>query len=213
MPLSLVLADDHSIFRAGLRTVLKDVPEVQVVAEASDGAQALVLVERLRPDLALLDVDMPELTGIEVARRLHDARALTSVVLLTMHRADSYLEAALEAGVMGYVLKEDAAADLGAALRSVARGELYLSPRVSGAVADVLRRRQRRPATDLTPRERDVVRLLSEGLSSKEIADRLRLTPKTVDGYRSAVMSKLDIHSVAGLVRYALRHHLSRLEE
>lgn len=213
MPLSLLLADDHSIFRAGLRTVLKEVPEVQVVAEASDGAQALALVERLHPDLALLDVDMPGLTGIEVARRLHDTRALTSVVLLTMHRADSYLEAALGAGVMGYVLKEDAAADLGSALRSVARGELYLSPRVSGAVADVLRRRQRRAPAELTPRERDVVRLLSEGLSSKEIADRLRLTPKTVDGYRSAVMSKLDIHSVAGLVRYALRHHLSRLEE
>ena len=211
MTLRVVLADDPGIVRDGLRAVLAGEAGLEVIGEESDGEAALEAVLRLKPDVAVLDVQMPKLTGIEVARKLA-GQAHTSVVLLSMHKEDSFVQAALLAGASGYVVKEDAARELTSAIRAVARGDTYLSPRIAGSVVGALRRGPQTSAPQLTPRERDVVRLLAEGLTSKEIAARLAMAPKTVDGHRSAIMEKLGIHSVAGLVKYALKNHLASLD-
>lgn len=211
MRIRVFLADDHAIVRDGLRAVLAAEKDLEIVGEEPDGERALAAIERLQPDVAVLDVQMPNLSGIEVAQKLA-GQAKTLVVLLSMHKAASFVQAALQAGAAGYLVKEDAARELTEAIRAVVRGDTYLSPRVAGAVVSALRPR---PAHEphLTPRESDVVRLLSEGLTSKEIAARLGMAPKTVEGHRAAIMEKLDIHSVAGLVKYALRHNLTRLDE
>ena len=207
MPLRLLLADDHAILREGLRSLLSAERELQIVAEHEDGAKALAAIEELKPDVAVLDVEMPGLSGIEITKRLNAAESLTSVVVLSMHKEAAFVRAAIEAGVLGYVVKQDAAGELIDAIRAAAKGELYVSPRVAGAVL-------RAPSGNrLTPRESDVVRLLAAGRSSKEIAEELNLSAKTVDGYRSAIMDKLGIHSVAGLVKYALRNQLATLED
>jgi DNA-binding NarL/FixJ family response regulator len=211
MPIKVLLADDHGIVRDGLRAVLSSEGGFDVVAEESDGEKALSSIERLEPDVAVLDVQMPGLTGIEVARKL-TGNARTSVILLSMHKEESFVQAALLAGASGYVVKEDAARELTDAIRAVARGDTYLSPRVAGSVVGAMKRGPADNAPQLTPRERDVVRLLAEGLTSKEIAARLGMAPKTVDGHRSAIMDKLGIHSVAGLVKYAIRNHLTGLD-
>ncbi len=212
MTIRVLLADDHGIVRDGLRAVLSKEPGLEVVGEEADGEAALAAIERLQPDVAVLDVQMPKLTGIEVARKL-SAQAHTSVVLLSMHKEDSFVQAAMLAGAAGYVVKEDAARELTDAIRAVARGDTYLSPRVAASVVGAMKRGPSHPVPQLTPRERDVVRLLAEGLTSKEIATNLGTAPKTVDGHRSAIMEKLGIHSVAGLVKYAIRNHLTGLDE
>jgi len=211
MPIKVLLADDHGIVRDGLRAVLSSEGGFQVIAEESDGEKALASIERLQPDVAVLDVQMPGLTGIEVARKLA-GQTRTSVILLSMHKDESFVQAALLAGASGYVVKEDAARELTDAIRAVARGDTYLSPRVAGAIVGAMKRGPEGGVPQLTPRERDVVRLLAEGLTSKEIAARLGMAPKTVDGHRSAIMDKLGIHSVAGLVKYAIRNHLTGLD-
>ncbi len=213
MGIRVLLADDHAIVREGLRAVLSSEADVEVVAVESDGDRALASIRSLKPDVAVLDIRMPGLTGIEVARKLNEDDALTSVVLLSMHKEESFVQAAMDAGVGGYVVKEDAARELLDAVRAVGRGDVYLSPRVAGSLVQALRRGPPPKVPNLTPRERDVVRLLSEGLTSKEIASRLDLSPKTVDGHRAAIMEKLGIRSVAGLVKYAIRNHLTNLED
>lgn len=207
MPLRLLLADDHAILREGLRSLLSAERELQIVAEHEDGARALAAIEELKPDVAVLDVEMPGLSGIEITKRLNAADSLTSVVVLSMHKEAAFVRAAIEAGVLGYVVKQDAAGELIDAIRAAAKGELYVSPRVAGAVLRAAEKGR------LTPRESDVVRLLAAGRSSKEIAEELNLSAKTVDGYRSAIMEKLGIHSVAGLVKYALRNQLATLDD
>ena len=209
MPLRLLLADDHALFRAGLRSLLAD--DMQVVGEHGDGLAALEAILELKPDVAVLDVEMPGVTGIEIARKLNAAESLTSVVIVSMHKEVAFVRGAIEAGVLGYVVKQDAAGELIDAIRAASRGDVWLSPRIAGTVAQTLREGRRR--AQLTPRESDVVRLLAAGKSSREIAGALELSAKTVDGYRSAIMDKLGIHSVAGLVKYALRHQLATLED
>jgi DNA-binding NarL/FixJ family response regulator len=211
MAIRVFLADDHAIVRDGLRAVLSAEKDLEVVGEEPDGARALAAIERLAPDVAVLDVEMPGLSGIEVAEKLN-GQAKTLVILLSMHKAPSFVQAALKAGAAGYLVKEDAARELTAAIRAAVRGDTYLSPRIAGAAVAALRSRSGKEP-HLTPRESDVVRLLCEGLTSKEIGARLGMAPKTVEGHRAAIMEKLDIHSVAGLVKYALRHDLTRLDE
>lgn len=213
MSLRVILADDHAIVREGLRAVLNGESSIEVVAEESDGERALDAIARLRPEVAVLDIRMPGLSGIEVARKLNEDGIATAVVLLSMHKEESFVQSAMDAGVGGYVVKEDAARELIDAVHAVARGDVYLSPRIAGSVVQALRRGPVTKSANLTPRERDVVRLLSEGLTSKEIASRLDLSPKTVDGHRATIMDKLGIRSVAGLVKYAIRNHLSGLDE
>ena len=205
----IVLADDHPLIRAGLRTVLSAEPDLQIVAEEADGTSALEAIRKHRPEVAVLDIQMPGLSGIEVARALVGGR--TAIVLLSLHRDEQDVQAALDAGVLGYVPKDDLTASVVHAIRAAERGEMYIAPSVSASLVGALRRRDARPATSLTARERDVLRLVAQGLRSKDIADRLTLSPKTVEGHRAALMEKLAIHSVAGLVKYALKHHLADL--
>ena len=207
----ILLADDHTLIRAGLRALLQEIPEVEEVVEAGDGRQALELVTQRRPDIAVLDISMPGLNGLDVvARIVHDSPRTRSIIL-SMHSTPSYVAHALRAGAVGDLLKDSAAEELALALRAVARGETYHSPAISRQVVEGFLGRA--PAAPdgggegevLTPRQREILQLVAEGGSSKEIATALGLSAKTVEAHRSQIMDRLGIHDVAGLVRYAIR--------
>jgi DNA-binding NarL/FixJ family response regulator len=206
----VVLADDHALVRAGLRALLERIDGVTVVAEAADGRAALAAIEEHKPDVALVDIAMPELNGLEVVGRVVRSSPRTRVVIVTMHAGEAFVAQALRAGVAGYLLKDAAADELGLMLRAVGRGETYLSPAVSRQVVDGYLARAGaeappQPLDVLTPRQREILQLVAEGKSTKEIAQLLDLSVKTVENHRAQLMDRLDIRDVAGLVRYAIR--------
>jgi two-component system response regulator NreC len=201
----VILADDHALVRDGLRAVLAREPDIQVVGEAADGRDALRLVETAKPDVAVLDLSMPLLNGLDVARQLVARERGPRPILITMHAEDRYVLDALRAGVRGYVLKKQAAADLVRAIREVAGGRVYLSPGVGATVAEAIRSGGPAPDERLTPREREVLQLVAEGKTTKEIAAILNVSVKTADAHRTRLMQKLDIHDIAGLTRCAIR--------
>jgi two-component system, NarL family, response regulator NreC len=201
----VLLADDHAIVREGLRALLSREPDLQVVAEAGDGREALLLARETRPDVATLDLSMPLLNGLEAARQMATWERGPRPILLTMHTDDQYILEALRAGVRGYVLKKQAAADLVRAIRDVAGGGVYLSPGISAIIAEAIRSPAAPSEKTLTAREREVLQLVAEGRSTKEIASILGVSIKTADSHRTRLMQKLDIHDVAGLTRYAIR--------
>jgi DNA-binding NarL/FixJ family response regulator len=207
MPIRVVLADDHVLVRQGLKSLLER-EEFKVVAEASDGQEAVRQVESLHPDIAIMDISMPMLNGIDAARELGRSSPKTKVILLTQHEEDQYILEALEVGVKGYVLKNQVASDLVHAIQQVSRGMFYLSPGVSRAVIEAYRTKSERPADPLTVRERQVLQLIAEGKSTKDIASLLDISVKTAESHRSRLMRKLDIHETATLVRYAVRRGL-----
>ena len=207
MPVRIALADDHLLVRQALKALLER-EAFEVVAEASDGREAVRLVEKLHPEIAVLDISMPLLNGLEAAREIRKASERTRTILLTRHDEDQYVTEALRAGVRGYVLKSQAATDLVAAIRQVSGGGTYLSPGISRAVVDAYLAKSELPADPLTSRERQVLQLVSEGKSSKEIAALLGISPKTAESHRTRLMRKLDIHETASLVRYAIRRGL-----
>jgi DNA-binding NarL/FixJ family response regulator len=207
-PIRVLLADDHALVRAGFRALLQSIPDMQVVAEASDGYEALRLVAEHQPSVVLMDIAMPGLNGLEAAARLAREFPHVRVIILSMHLSEEYVLQALHAGAAGYLLKDADAAELELALRAIVRGEVYLSPAVSKqVVADYIRRTGGEPSSleGLTPRQREVLQLIAEGHTTKEIAQRLDVSVKTVDTHRTQLMERLDIHDVAGLVRYAIR--------
>lgn len=204
----VLLADDHTLVRAGLRKLLEAMPEVEVVGEASDGLALLALAAQLQPTMVLMDIAMPGLNGLEATARLARQSPAIRVLILSMHQNEEYVRQALRHGAAGYLLKDAAPMELDLAIRAVLRGETYLSPAVSrGVVSDYVQRLrgEETPGSQLTPRQREVLQLVAEGYSTKEIARRLDLSVKTVDTHRSQLMKLLDIHEVAGLVRYAMR--------
>ena len=204
----VLLADDHALVRAGLRKLLESVPDLQVVGEVGDGLALLALVAQLQPDLVLMDIAMPGLNGLEATARVMKEWPQTRVLILSMHQNEEYVRQALRHGAAGYLLKDAAPLELDQALAVVLRGETYLSPAVSkGVLNDYVQRLRsdEAPAAQLTPRQREVLQLVAQGLSTKEIARRLELSVKTVETHRSQMMKQLDIHEVAGLVRYAMR--------
>jgi DNA-binding NarL/FixJ family response regulator len=204
----VLLADDHAIVREGLRALLAREADMQVVAEAGDGREALRLARETRPDVAAMDLSMPLLNGLEAARQMASWEAGPRSILLTMHAEERYVLEALRAGARGYVLKKQAAADLIRAIREVAGGSVYLSPGVSAVVADAIRSPAPLPEERLTPREREVLQLVAEGKTTKEISSILGVSVKTADTHRTSLMQKLDIHDIAGLTRYAIRQGL-----
>jgi DNA-binding NarL/FixJ family response regulator len=208
MPIRVLLADDHVMFRQGLRGILEEVGMV-VSGEASDGQEALQMAHEHPPDVTVLDITMPHLNGLETARRLREAMPQTKIVLLTMHTEEAYVIEALQAGTVGYVLKTQAAMDIVQAIREVLQGGVYLSPRVSRAVVQAYLSRSELPPDPLTSREREVLQLIAEGQTTKEIASHLGLSVKTVVSHRINLMRKLDIHETATLVRYAIRRGLT----
>lgn len=205
----VLLADDHALVRSGIRMVLESFEGVQVVAEAEDGRSVLGLVETLRPDVALLDISMPELNGLETAARIRSGFARTRVVILSMHAGVDYVLQAFRAGASGYLLKDATPPELEFALRAVARGETYISPRISGVVLEQFIQTTdgaKSPLESLTSRQREILQLIAEGRSTKQIAARLGVSIKTVETHRAQLMQRLDIHDLAGLVRFAVRH-------
>ena len=207
MPIRVLLADDHQIMRQGLKNLLER-EGFAVVAEASDGRDAIRLAETSHPDVAVLDLAMPALNGVDAGREITRASPRTKAILLTMHKEDPYVLQALNAGISGYVLKSQAAEDLVQAIREVARGSMYLSPGVSRAVVDAYRAKTDLPPDPLSPREREVLQLVAEGKTTKEVAAILGVSVKTAESHRTRIMEKLDIHETASLVRYAIRRGL-----
>ncbi|MGC2528759.1 MAG: response regulator transcription factor [Candidatus Acidiferrum sp.] len=205
MPIRIVLADDHVLVRQGLKSLLER-EGFQVVAEASDGQEALCHVESLQPDIAIMDISMPTLNGLNAARQMNRSSPKTKTILLTQHDESQYIREALEAGVKGYVLKNQIASDLLLAIRQVSRGQVYLSPGVSSAVMEAYRSKPEKFESPLTPRERQVLQLIAEGKSTKDVATLLGISTKTAESHRTRLMQKLDIHETASLVRYAVRH-------
>jgi len=206
-PIRIVLADDHQLVRAGIRSLLQRLHDVQVVAEASDGAEALHMVATERPDIVLMDIGMARLNGLEATEQIAQAFPDVRVIILSMHDNQEYVLQALRAGAAGYLLKDAATGELELALRSVMRGESWLSPAVSRQVVEgyVQRAGAEAPPDVLTARQREVLRLVAGGKSTKEIAFFLNLSVKTVETHRAQIMERLGIRDVPGLVRYALR--------
>ena len=201
----VLLADDHVLVREGLRALLAKEADIQVVAEAGDGREAIRSAREMRPDVAALDLSMPLLNGLEAARQMAAWDRPPRVILLTVHAEDRYVLEAIRAGVRGYVLKKQAAADLVRAIREVSGGGVYLSPGISAAVVEAVRSPQAPTEEPLTAREREVLQLVAEGKTTKEIAVLLGISVKTADAHRTRLMQKLDIHDIAGLTRYAIR--------
>ena len=204
----VLLADDHSLMRAGLRALLKEMQGVEVIGEAEDGAEALRLIGELYPDIALLDISMPGLNGLEVTARASKEYPRTRIIILSMHAYEEYVHRALVAGAAGYLLKNAEEGELELALRTVARGQTWLSPAISRTVVDALSRGEKPapgPFEILSARQREILQLIAEGRSSKEMARRLELSVKTVESHRTELMERLGIHGIAGLVRYAIR--------
>jgi DNA-binding NarL/FixJ family response regulator len=207
MPVRILLADDHKIVRQGLRSLLEG-EGFEVVAEASNGLEAVQLAEKHHPEVAVLDVSMPMLNGIDATKEITRTCPRTKTILLTMHSEDRYVLNSLRAGVRGYLLKSRAADDLIQAIHEVTRGSLYLSPGISATVVQAYLSATEVAADPLSDRERQVLQLVAEGKTSKEVATILGISVKTAESHRNHIMEKLDIHDVAGLVRYAIRSGL-----
>jgi DNA-binding NarL/FixJ family response regulator len=207
MSLRIILADDHEIVRDGLRALLER-EGFAVVGEASDGREAVKLAQDHQPDVAVLDLAMPSLNGIDAAKEIVRVSPKTKSVLLTVHAEDQYVLTALRAGISGYVLKTKATADLVRAIKEVSQGKTFLSPGVSGAVVQAYLSKTDFPPDPLSSRERQVLQLIAEGKTTKEVATILGISVKTAESHRTRLMEKLDIHETASLVRYAVRQGL-----
>jgi len=210
--INIFIADDHLMFRQGLRTLLEKTEEFNIVGEAGVGQEALKKIEQLKPDVALLDVTMPGLNGVEVTRRVRKILPRTRILILTMHADRFFAIETLKAGALGYLLKEDSFTQLTDAIKTVYQGKVFVSPAMETPVMKgfVKLAQQAEDKTDsiLTEREREILQLITEGMTSHNIADTLCISISTVDTHRKNIMSKLDIHSIAGLVKYAIKHKI-----
>lgn len=207
MPVRLLVAEDHQVVRQGLKAILQQ-EGFEVIAEAADGREAVRLCHERPPDVAVLDISMPLLNGIDAAREIVRENPRTKAVLLTQHTEDYFVLDGLRAGVTGYVLKQKAAAELVTAIREVCHGGVYLSPGISQTVVKAYLDHRELPADPITPREREVLQLVAEGKTTKEIGTILGVSTKTAEKHRENIMAKLDIHEIAGLVRYAITRGL-----
>ncbi len=216
MPVRVLMADDHNLMRAGLRSLIEQLEGIEVVGEAADGHEALDLLAKRGVDVLLLDLALPGLNGIEVAGRVAKEHPAVRVLILSMHATEEHVLRALRAGVAGYVLKDASVTELELALKVVMQGKTYLSPSVSRTfLDDYLKRlddRQAAPVAALTPRQREILQLIAEGQSTKEIAYKLELSVKTVETHRAQIMERLGIRDIPGLVRYAIRTGLTSLD-
>ena len=210
--LKILIADDHAILRAGLAALIQKLPGVESVHEAGNGREALKLVRDLEPDLVLMDITMPELNGLEAAERVHSAHPATRVIILSMHTKEEFVAQALKAGASGYLLKDAAFSELELAIKTVSAGQFYLSPAISRQVVDSFLRGEHPGLDRLTSRQREILQLIAEGKSTRTIAETLHISAKTVEAHRAQIMERLDIHDLAGLIRFAIRIGLVQAE-
>jgi len=213
--IKILIADDHRILRQGIRSLLAPQPDFEVVGETADGPETLKETFRLKPDVVLMDIGMPNLNGFEATRQIKKKLPEVKVLVLTMYLDDEYVLQALQSGASGYVLKDVAVEELVTAIRAVNNDQYYLSPSISRTVIDAYLRKtekgEKEPSELLTAREKEIVQLIAEGYTNKEIAAKLYISVKTVDAHRSHIMEKLDIHDVALLVKYAIRKGITDL--
>ena len=210
-PIRVLLADDHALVRAGIRSLLDKIPGVEVVGEASNGNEALELTKSELPNLVLMDIEMPDLSGLEALPRIVKTFPKTKVAILSAYATEEYVSRALRSGASGYMLKDAAAVELELLIDSVAHDKTYLSPLISRIIINTYMERvveDVSPLEKLTARQREILQLIAEGKNTKEIAYRLAIGVKTVEAHRLQLMARLDIHDVAGLVRYAIREGL-----
>lgn len=207
----ILLCDDHTLFLEGIKAILRDHPSLEIAGEARDGRQAVELVKQLKPDVLLMDVSMPDMTGFDATRRIREFDQDVKILILTMHEEEELVARCLEAGASGYVIKDAPASQLVYAIETVQKGERYLSPVVLKKVVAGYVKNSQRPKTSydrLSTREREVLKLLAEGLSVKEIATRLNLSVKTVDVHKYNLMRKIDVHDRSELIKYAIQRKL-----
>jgi DNA-binding NarL/FixJ family response regulator len=216
----ILLADDHTMIRSGIATLLQSIKEFSIVGEAEDGEDAVQKTSELRPTVVVIDLSMPKLSGIEATRIIKKRYPETNVLVLTMHENEEYVYQILKSGASGYVLKSAGKDELAEAIRAVAKGERFFSPRISQLMAEGYVKRVEKGGADapkgdvpLTRREREILALVANGLTNQQIADQLFISPRTVDTHRTNIMQKLDIHDLANLVRYAIEHGIISEEE
>lgn len=205
--LRVFITDDHAILREGVRLILARIPGIEVVGEAGDGLEALQAIENLKPDLVILDISLPSLSGVELARKLRKYQPETKLLVLSRHDGPEYVEQLVKLGIHGYVLKEEAGSDLIKAVEVIQRGQTYLSPRITSQLVSGFdpARSAQDPFHILSNREREILKLVAEGKSNARIGKELLISPKTVKVHRANVMKKLDVHKVADLVKYAIK--------
>ena len=215
-PIRLLVADDHALIRAGIRSLLQSIPDFEVVGEANDGCQALELVAKLRPHVLLTDIAMSNMNGLMVAERMTEEFPQVRVIIVSMHANEEFVGQAVRAGAAGYLLKDADAAELEFAIKAVVRGESYLTPAVSKQVMtsymQLIGEGPLPVAEPLTPRQREILRMVAQGTTTKGIAMALEISVKTVETHRAQIMERLNIHDIPGLVRYAMRTGLVPLE-
>lgn len=214
-PIRILLADDHALVRAGIRALVEALDNARIVGEASNGREAVAFAREHAPDLVVMDISMRELNGIEATEAIVAHAPDCKILILSMHAAAEFVHRAMKAGASGYMVKDSVPLELHVAIESLMRGEMYVSPRVSHHLVSALRAPGSgdSPLEALTLRQREVLQMIAEGKSTKEIAASLGVSPKTVETHRAAVMTRLGIHDIAGLVKYAARHHLIALEQ
>jgi DNA-binding NarL/FixJ family response regulator len=213
----VLVADDHAIVREGLGIMLGNQPDMEVVGLATNGREAIRMVDQYQPDVAVMDISMPELNGIEAIQQMLPSHPRMKVIVLSIHETKPYVYRALKAGAKGYLIKETAGLEVVDAVRAVYRGERYLSQRISDLLTDVSFRKlegskEVSPLEQLSPREREILQLVAEGKTSQEIAEIISISPKSVDTYRSRLMHKIGVEDVAGLVKFAIQHGVISLE-
>jgi len=211
--ITVLLADDHRVLREGIRSLLEKAPDIEVVGEAGDGGEAVVKAQQLAPDVVLMDITMPGVNGLEATRQIKASRPGTNVLILTMHESNQYISQFLRSGASGYVLKDTAASELVGAIRAVCQGDVFLYPSIARKLLEeyllkVKRGEEEGSYDGLTNREREVLKMVAEGRSNKEIADTLSLSVRTVQAHRANLMGKLHMHDRTELVRYAIRKGL-----
>jgi DNA-binding NarL/FixJ family response regulator len=209
--ITIVIADDHPLFRKGLRQSIEEDPSLRILGEASDGASALRLIENSTPDVAILDIDMPAMRGLQVAKMVRDQQLFVAVIILTIYKEEDMFNEAMDAGVRGYVMKETAVIDLLEAIKAVAMGQYYFSPAIAGHLVGRSERAKHLLAekprlTDLTPSERRILKLIALNKTSKDIAEELSISYRTVETHRTNIATKLNIHGSHSLLKFALEH-------
>jgi DNA-binding NarL/FixJ family response regulator len=212
MSITVLLADDHGVVRDGLRILLEAQNDINVIGIAANGRQAVQQALQLNPEVVVMDIAMPELNGIEATRQIHEASPTIKIVILSMHSTAEYIFNALQAGALGYLLKESAGSEVVNAVRSVYLGRRYLSQKITESIIDDYINQRHSPLDRFSPREREVLQMIAEGKTNAEVAKILCLSPKTVETYRSRVMQKLGVNDLPGLVKFAIQHGITPLE-